>query len=162
MFTVEINNDGIEAGLQRLSTQLADTTAVMGRIAKHLAQSTEDRFATGKSPDGVNWAAKSPVTLQAYGARKSNRIDSRPLFGPSGDLHSTIGSDYGVDFAEISSARPYAAMMQFGGTRAAFPNLWGDIPARPFFGISEADEASVLDIIAEALSAGVSAASNQT
>ncbi|WP_248594777.1 hypothetical protein [Candidatus Accumulibacter contiguus] len=27
----------------------------------------------------------------------------------------------------------YAAMQQFGGTKARFPHLWGDIPARPFF-----------------------------
>jgi phage gpG-like protein len=28
---------------------------------------------------------------------------------------------------------PYAAMQNFGGTKAEFPHLWGDIPARAFF-----------------------------
>jgi phage gpG-like protein len=31
-------------------------------------------------------------------------------------------------------------MQQFGGTKAEFPNLWGDIPPRPFLGLSIEDE----------------------
>jgi len=46
-------------------------------------------------------------------------------------------------------------MQQFGGTRSAFPNLWGDIPARPFLGISAEDEVAVLDIIDEWLTQAV-------
>jgi hypothetical protein len=33
----------------------------------------------------------------------------------------------------VASPAPQAFMMQFGGTKAEFPHLWGDIPARPFF-----------------------------
>lgn len=32
----------------------------------------------------------------------------------------------------------YAAIQQFGGTKAQFPHLWGDIPARPFLPITPA------------------------
>ena len=39
-----------------------------------------------------------------------------------------------------SSVKDYAAMQQFGGTKAQFPNLWGDIPARPFFPIDASGE----------------------
>ena len=41
----------------------------------------------------------------------------------------------------------YARMMHYGGTKALFPHLWGDIPARPFLGMNEDDRASVLNII---------------
>ena len=41
----------------------------------------------------------------------------------------------------------YAAMQQFGGTKSQFPHLWGDIPARPFLGISTADKQNIRDII---------------
>jgi len=46
----------------------------------------------------------------------------------------------------------YAAMMQFGGTKSEFPNLWGDIPARPFLGISEDDKTDILTILERHLS----------
>jgi len=42
-------------------------------------------------------------------------------------------------------------MQQFGGTKSEFPWLWGDIPARPYLGISDADEIEVLEIINEYL-----------
>lgn len=32
----------------------------------------------------------------------------------------------------VGSNKPYAAMMQFGGDRADFPQLWGDVPSRPY------------------------------
>lgn len=41
----------------------------------------------------------------------------------------------------------YARMMHYGGTKAAFPNLWGDIPARPFLGMNDSDTASINNII---------------
>jgi len=33
------------------------------------------------------------------------------------------------------------------GTKEEFPNLWGDIPGRPFLGISEQDKSDILAII---------------
>jgi phage gpG-like protein len=44
----------------------------------------------------------------------------------------------------------YAAMQQFGGTKAEFPHLWGDIPERPFLGVSD-DEKEILEIISDYL-----------
>jgi phage gpG-like protein len=47
----------------------------------------------------------------------------------------------------------YTNMMQFGGTKSQFPHLWGDIPARPFVGVSDADKAAILDVISRRLEA---------
>ncbi len=41
----------------------------------------------------------------------------------------------------------YARMMHYGGTKAMFPRLWGDIPARPFLGMNDNDTASINNII---------------
>lgn len=49
----------------------------------------------------------------------------------------------------MGSARPYAAMMHFGGTKPEFPHLWGDIPARPFLGLSDQDRRDVVEITGE-------------
>jgi phage gpG-like protein len=42
-------------------------------------------------------------------------------------------------------------MQQFGGTKAKFPNLWGDIPARPFLGVSESDAVMIVDTVSDYL-----------
>lgn len=42
-------------------------------------------------------------------------------------------------------------MMQFGGTKAQFPHLWGDIPARPYIGFSEDDKQNTLDLASDYL-----------
>jgi len=55
----------------------------------------------------------------------------------------------------IGSPMEYAAMQQFGGTKAEFPNLWGDIPARPFLGISSQDENEILTILRNYLESAV-------
>ena len=144
MFTVELKDDQITAALARALAQQGDLTPLMDQIGEIMVVSVKERFKAGESPDGVKWAPKSPVTLAAYGARKTNRMDTRPLFGPSGMLSSQIFLEASSDGVIVGSSRVYAAMMQFGGTKAAFPHLWGNIPARPFFGFSEQDRENIL------------------
>ena len=151
MFTVELKSEAVTEALTRAIAQLDDMTPLMTDIGEILIASTKARFPIGEAPDGSKWKAKSQTTLNAYGARKSNRTDVRPLFGPSGMLSSQIFSDPSADQVEIGSNRVYAAMMQFGGTKAEFPHLWGDIPARPFLGISAEDEANITAQIADYL-----------
>ena len=38
-------------------------------------------------------------------------------------------------------------MMNYGGTKAQWPHLWGNIPARKFLGVSREDEVRALDIL---------------
>lgn len=146
MIRIEFNDDVINARLDALAAVLADLTPVMQEIGRFLVESTKQRFRDGMAPDSITWPAKSEATL-------ARSRDARPLWGPSGMLSSQI--HYGADSGsvEVGSNMAYAAMMQFGGTKAAFPHLWGDIPARPFLGLSETDRAGVLDIIAEQLEA---------
>ncbi len=144
-----ITTDEMTPALRRLADGMTDMTAPFIDIGEYLIRSTKERFQAGVSPEGVRWAPKSPATLAAYGARKSNRVDTRPLFGPSGSLSSQIFSQPGPDRVEVGSPMIYAAMMQFGGTKAQFPHLWGNIPARPFIGISAEDEVQIIDILSE-------------
>ena len=61
-------------------------------------------------------------------------MGKKPLIGESKSLSTQFSyrviGDHSVT---IFSSMAYAAMQNFGGTKAEFPNLWGDIPARPFF-----------------------------
>jgi phage virion morphogenesis protein len=152
MFTVELKAEAVTAALTRASEQLGDMTPLFTDIGEILVDSTKQRFGKGEAPDGSKWKPKSQTTLNAYGARKSNRVDVRPLFGPSGILSAQIFSEPAADQVEIGSNRVYAAMMHHGGTKAAFPHLWGDIPARPFLGVSAEDEVNITAQIADYLS----------
>lgn len=147
--TITITNDQVSAALARIEGGLTSPLSLMQDFGEYLVKSTTDRFPTGQAPDGSVWARKSPVTIAAQGGRKTNRLDTRPLFGPSGALSSTISYEAFSDRVEWGSPMIYAAMQQFGGTRSAFPNLWGDIPARPFLGISAEDEVALVDICSD-------------
>lgn len=142
MFRVELKEDEITRGLDRLAAGLSDLSPVMQELGEFLLASTKDRFPDGKAPDGTPWAAKSPATKGR---------DRRPLYGPERYLLSQMISDPGADSVAIGSNRVYAAMMQFGGTKERWPHLWGDIPARPFLGISDSDRSGILAIFDEYL-----------
>jgi phage virion morphogenesis protein len=156
MIEVKLDTSFAEAALEALQDRLTDLRPVMHRVGGELANSTMDRFPTGKAPDGTSWAPKSPVTLERYGSRKSNRIDIRPLFGPTGVLSSQITHEPAVDGVSWGSNLIYAAVMQYGAAQGAFGNAsngspipWGDIPARPFIGLSDTDRQGVIATVAE-------------
>ncbi|WP_149589823.1 phage virion morphogenesis protein [Tabrizicola flagellatus] len=156
MATVEIKDDEITAALARLSAALSDLTPVFQGIGEIVVNSTRQRFAQGVAPDGGRWAPKSRTTLLKYSVRSSNRIDVRPLFGRSGALSSQIFYEAGPDSLQWGSPRIYAATQQFGARQGAFgrtsrngPIPWGDIPARPFLGLSVEDEANILKALGD-------------
>ena len=106
-----------------------------------MVESTKHRFETTTGPDGGLWAANSQATLD-------HKAGSTPLTGETGSLMQSIHSQLDGGFAvEIGSNKDQAAMMQFGGTKDQFPHLWGDIPARPYLGVSTNDKVVILEII---------------
>lgn len=167
MITISIDNQSVLAALEALRTKMGNMTPAMQDIGEHLTETSKRRFDTSTAPDGSRWAPNSQVTILSYlGGSKGNTTKSgkisakgvgrvmgkKPLIGESRSLMSTIHYDAKADSVEIGSPMVYAAMQQFGGSKSAFPHLWGDIPARPFLGLSDEDERSVLDIITGYLS----------
>lgn len=164
MITIELDDAGVRAALGRLTGRLDDASPAMAEIAEVLLESTRGRFRTGTDPEGAPWAPRSPATLAAYArARPPKRPGEKPLTlegllrGPS------LAPFSGPREAGVGSSAIYAAVHQFGAARGAFgttargaPIPWGDIPARPFLGLSPADRAAVLDIVAEWLDGAVS------
>lgn len=155
MITIVIKDDEISAVLDRLSRSLSDLTPVMQEIGELLVPSTKERFKAGEAPDGSKWAAKSETTIETY-RRRGDRIDFRPLFGPSGRLSSEIAFAPTSHSVEISSNMIYAAVMHFGAAKGAFGTNakggsipWGNIPARPFLGVSEQDRTNLIETVEE-------------
>lgn len=99
------------------------------------------------TPEGTAFAPRSPVTLGHYD-KAGERYGKKPLWR-HGDLYGKIHMQAEMDAATIGSNAIQAAMMQFGGRKAEHPNLWGDIPARPFIGLSDEDRGDVLENIDE-------------
>jgi len=119
----------------------------MTDIAEYMWNATKSNFAEERAPDGSVWARKSPVTIAQY---RREGIGAGMILRKDGALNTSVARNAGPDFAEVFVADlPYARMMQFGGKRSQFPNLWGDIPARPFLGFEQEQKDAVSAIISE-------------
>lgn len=148
--------DEITPMLQRVSVALGDMTPVMQDIAELLLVSTQDRMKKGETPEGTKFAPRSPVTLERYA--KLGLSFGAPL-NLTGEMRGQLATESGADFARIGSNAIQAAVMQFGAEQGAFGAHigkdklgrdhfhsipWGNIPARPFLGVSEDDQTGIL------------------
>lgn len=159
MIRSDVDLSFAEAALAALDRALTDMTPVMNDLGELLTTSTKDRFPTGTAPDGSKWAPKSQTTLERYGSRKSNRVDIRPLFGPTGLLSQQIFHAAGPTEVSWGSNLIYSAVMQFGAAKGAFGSMsngapipWGNIPARPFIGVSVEDQENITATLEDWLS----------
>lgn len=142
---VVVMTDEAEKAFADLAKSLTDMKPALKAIGESLVESTKQRFIDSEGPDGVKWKPNKPSTL----ARKKSR---KPLVGESLMLGEQIHTDViGDDTLIVGSSMEYAAMQQFGGTKSEFTHLWGDIPARPFIGLSDADQGMIEETIREHL-----------
>lgn len=99
---------------------------------------------------------KKDGRLNAKGAR--TLIAKKVLTGESKRLGNEINYRVTGGAVEVGSSLEYAATQQFGAKKGAFGKTkkgrdipWGDIPARPFLGLSAKDKQDVLAILNEHL-----------
>ena len=150
-FSITIEDRGLQEALSRLQGRLGKISPLMQALGEDIMERTKQRFTVARGPDGQPWAANSPVTLARYlkqrgGMRKKDGglskrgqvalAGKRPLKGESGDLARQFFVRAGNDGVTIGNSAVYAAIQQFGGKKAQFPKLWGDIPARPFLPVT--------------------------
>lgn len=138
------------------------TLPLMQIIAQDLENSTRLRFTDSRDPNGVPWA---PITLAAklsrarrlasksgQTLRTMNVAKLRAFLGPAQPLLDTrvlansITSRATNTYAEVGTNKNYAPTHQFGArqgqygrTKRGAPVPWGNVPARPFLGLSDAD-----------------------
>ena len=157
MLRVELKSDEAFAALDRLAGQLDDMSPVMADVGEYLLESTEERFERGVDPEGVAWAPKSQTTIDAY-VRRGKAVDRRPLWGPGEGVRLAKSFHYasGPAFVEVGTNAIQSAVMHFGAKKGAFGKTkrgssipWGDIPARPFLGVSETDQANIVELVEE-------------
>jgi phage virion morphogenesis protein len=128
----------------------------MMEIGEDIAISTSQRFQQGIAPDGSSWAPLSTNPKTVLARIRRGRGHEHPLIDTGALSDATRSGPHwqitdggarvviGVNrhFASGADARVH----QFGTHRAG-RNRSITIPARPFLGLSAADEATVLEII---------------
>jgi len=157
MIRIDFKYQVVAEALSAVSHRLDDMTPLHEDIGEYVIESTKERFRRGVDPDGVAWKPKSPVTLALYQER-GDGLRPDPLIGPTKRLSSEIARFADASGVETGSSLEYSAVMQGGAKKGAFgrdsrnhPLPWGDIPARVWLGLSEADEAVIIDIADEYL-----------
>ncbi|GAB4481864.1 MAG: phage virion morphogenesis protein [Burkholderiaceae bacterium] len=174
MIRIDIDDRAVLRVLSDLLRRVSDPAPALRDIGEYLVASTRRRFGAGLAPDGTPWAPNSPVTIMRhlgkYGGSFRRRgggltkkgaaraAAKRPLIGETRRLSSEIAYRLIPRGVEVGSSLVYSAVQQlgarrgqFGRTRRGAPIPWGDIPARPFLGISTQDRDRIIAIIADAI-----------
>ncbi len=163
---VTIDLEGAEQAnrqLLRLQQRVGNLSPVLADIGEHMVNSTHDNFETSTAPDGTPWASNSPATFASMLGKSHHRKDGRinkrgankvmsksPLIQSRTLMQSTHYQVNG-QAVEIGTNMVYGAMMHFGGSKSAYPNLWGDIPARPYLGLKAGDKPILLQMVGQYL-----------
>lgn len=139
--TIELSGEELvgESAFLQLEAAVADMSELMGDFGRVLVEGTRKRIReTDLSPDGSYWRPSKRAL--ATGGKTLNE---------SGRLRRSITYEAGSDFVEVGSDVIYSAVHQLGAAAGAFgywegigrrvPLPFGDIPARPYLGVSDDD-----------------------
>ena len=148
--TLKVEALGIEEVERRLRALVAaghDMTPAMNNIGEYLVRATRDRFDDEEGPDGTPWKPLSETTK----ARK--RRNAGKILTLEGYLRVPVYRPTPTS-VEVGSPLIYAGTHQFGAEKGSFGSTgkgasipFGDIPARPFLGLSDADRDELTDIL---------------
>lgn len=172
MIKIEITDTGVVEAFNRLVAFGEDPRGALMGIGEKMLDFTKRRFVESTDPYGNPWAQNSDTVLRATLHRsgrnftKAGKLSKRgqavlagkkPLIGESKSLSTQFSYPVlGADTVVVASPMVYAAMQNFGGSKAKFPHLWGDIPARPFFpdesrGLPDELSREITDVLRAAL-----------
>jgi phage virion morphogenesis protein len=151
--TIEIDDHEILEALTRLARNIDHLEPALAEIGAAGVDDIKLHFVDQQDPDGNAWEPLSDVTKERR--RQGRGSGSAEILRDTGLLKESIAYHVGDYAVEIGSDRAYANMMHFGGEKADYPWLWGDIPARPFVGMSEELRAQILDILHDYLERAV-------
>lgn len=140
-----IDDRQLQAALRRLERAGADLAPAMRKIAQAMHKVTEDNFAAEGRP---KWKPLSEVTKHmrlggkkaykkngALTAAAQRRQDAGfRILQHTGQLASSVTTDYGNSHAAIGSNLQYAGIHQFGGMAGRGRKV--AIPARPYLPVT--------------------------
>lgn len=172
--TLTFDDSALVGFLDGLSGKVAEPGPMLHQIGQAMVESSQARFGSLSGPDGDAWAPNQPSTLDRWLEAKGRKSDKdgkktgykkgwgaggdkreaaagskKPLHGISGSLEDQFHYNVSSLGVEWGNSMNYSRVQQFGAAKGTLgPNApWGDIPARPFLGLSEGDKGEILDII---------------
>lgn len=157
--------------LDAIARAFNDMSAANKDMGEHMVAATQRRFETSTAPDGSRWAPNTPLTL-------SRKKGNKPGIAETLSLSTQIHYEASADSLVIGSTMGYAGTFHFGALMGSFgrsqrkklsqsksrpstgsakghPIPWGNIPARPFLGVSVADETELLAILSDHFASAV-------
>lgn len=138
--SVEIDDQEVQQAMKRLTAVVGNPRIAFSDIGEYLVLSHYERWEKEQSPDGTPWAELKPDTIKRK-REKSRQLDILVQDGYLRDLMRYNPSPSGLDFG---TDRKYGATHHFGDDDRG-------IPARPFLGLSDADQIEVVSILQEHL-----------
>lgn len=141
---IDVTGDAaVQAKLRRLSNvRIDELLEVVGSEAEN---QTRRRIQSEKTaPDGTPWKPWS----ERY---KRSRRRGKSLLSSTGDLLDSISSLVTAESVLVGANLKYAAVHQHGGGALDPTNPAHGIPARPYLGLSDENEADIRQVIEDYL-----------
>ena len=135
---IKIDNNDVERKLLELAQKSENLRPLMKNIAGIFASATEENFKNEGRPD--KWTELSEATKKQ---RTKQKKWPGQILQVSGQLASSISTQYDDESAIIGSNLDYAAIHQLGGQ--AGKNKKVEIPARPYLKLTDDDFNEILD-----------------
>ena len=135
---IKIDNKEVNRKLLDLATRGENLRPLMKNIAGIFASATEENFKNEGRPD--KWTELSEATKKQ---RTKQKKWPGQILQVSGQLASSISTQYDDESAIIGSNLDYAAIHQLGGQ--AGKNKKVEIPARPYLKLTDDDFNEILD-----------------
>lgn len=135
---IKIDNKDVERKLLELAQKGENLRPLMKNIAGIFASATEENFKNEGRPD--KWTELSEATKKQ---RTKQKKWPGQILQVSGQLASSISTQYDDESAIIGSNLDYAAIHQLGGQ--AGKNKKVEIPARPYLKLTDDDFNEILD-----------------
>ena len=134
---IKIDNNDVERKLLELAQKSENLRPLMKNIAGIFASATEENFKNEGRPD--KWTELSEATKKQ---RTKQKKWPGQILQASGQLASSISTQYDDESAIIGSNLDYAAIHQIGGQ--AGKNKKVEIPARPYLKLTDDDFEEIL------------------
>ena len=135
---IKIDNNDVERKLLELAQKSENLRPLMKNIAGIFASATEENFKNEGRPD--KWTELSEATKKQ---RTKQKKWPGQILQVSGQLASSISTQYDDESAVMGSNLDYAAIHQLGGQ--AGKNKKVEIPARPYLKLTDDNFNEILD-----------------
>lgn len=143
---ISVSDTGVVALLAKLTEGAINAEPAMRAIGEYIMELSKESFEKGTDFDGRPWASNSLATIMNYLGQTSGNFEDgkltakgaaraankRPLIGLTRGLARNWHYDADGQSVSVFNTEPGARMQNFGGLKALYPHLWGDIPQRQF------------------------------